>query len=328
MLMRKQMGKELEDFALNTSGHGLRQVFHGHRALIRLVFLVLWVSAVTFCIFRASLSVRKYLAGATTSRYEMHPASAAAIMKFPTITACNKNKIRKTYLDNKPELKDWWRGVSNFNFQLLHSLNWDSPEMVKHENETYAELLRSAQMHNDTFITCTQGHMRYCDETDMGPDYYERDVEFVSGSCFRINPAGSLHGKSGDYGVLSLIFLADRDEYSDPRDNVGWVLATHESERYGASVNNGIHISPGYAYYINLDTMNIRASKEHCAEKQGVLSGYGRYDQSTCMLDCRDRMLNSTCGCLMTTPPLNHVYNYTECSLKEVADCSLHAYLQ
>jgi hypothetical protein len=29
----------------------------------------------------------------TTSRYEMHPASASAIMDFPTITACNYNKV-------------------------------------------------------------------------------------------------------------------------------------------------------------------------------------------------------------------------------------------
>jgi hypothetical protein len=42
---------------------------------------------------------------------------------------------------------------------------------------------------------------------------YRQDVEFVSGSCFRINPEGNLKGKSGDYGVLSLILIADRDEY-------------------------------------------------------------------------------------------------------------------
>ena len=42
---------------------------------------------------------------------------------------------------------------------------------------------------------------------------FPQDVEFVSGSCFRINPEGTLKGKSGDYGVLSLILLADRDEY-------------------------------------------------------------------------------------------------------------------
>ena len=42
---------------------------------------------------------------------------------------------------------------------------------------------------------------------------YAQDVEFVSGSCFRINPEGNLKGKSGDYGVLSLILIADEDEW-------------------------------------------------------------------------------------------------------------------
>ena len=326
--MIEQMVKELREFALDTSGHGLRHMFHGHRFYVRLVFSFMWVSAVSFCIFRASLSVRKYMAGSTTSRYEMHPASAVAVMQFPTITACNNNKVRKSYLDSKPELKDWWQGVSTFNFELLNSLNWSHPELAKHENETYAGLLSEAQMFNDTFITCTQGHIRYCHDSDMGSEYYERDVEFVSGSCFRINPAGKLHGKSGDYGVLSLIFLADREEYSDAQSNVGWILAAHESERYGASVNNGIHISPGYAYYINLDTMNILNSAEHCAETDGKTSGYGRYNQATCLLDCRDRMLNATCGCLNTAPPLNAGYNYTACTLREVATCSLRAYLK
>ena len=326
--MLEQMGRELREFALNTSGHGLRHMFHGHRCAIRLVFSILWVSAVSFCIFRASLSVRKYIAGGTTSRYEMHPASAAAIMKFPTITACNNNKVRKSYLDAKPEYKNWWQGVSTFNFKLLESINWTDPVMAKHENETYAALLRDAQMYNDTFISCTQGHIRYCHDTDMGMEYYERDVEFVSGSCFRINPAGNLHGKSGDYGVLSLIFLADREEYSDSRVNVGWVLAVHEAETHGASVDNGINISPGYAYYINLDTMNIRSNDEHCSETRGKSSGYGRYDQATCLLDCRDRLLNATCGCLNTTPPRNTAYNYKPCTLKEVATCSLRAYLE
>ena len=34
-------------------------------------------------------------------------------------------------------------------------------------------------------------------------------------------------------------------------------MAIHESERYGSSIDNGIKISPGYTYYVNLDMMNV-----------------------------------------------------------------------
>ena len=49
--------------------------------------------------------------------------------------------------------------------------------------------------------------------------------------------------------------------YIDTSHNVGWLIATHEAERYGASIDNGIKISPGHAYYINLDTMIVSFAK-------------------------------------------------------------------
>eukprot|EP00116_Pleurobrachia_bachei_P005419 sb/3465681/ len=215
-------------------------------------------------------------------------------------------------------------------FTSLRQLDWDSEELRPYQNYSYYELLKEAQMYNDTFISCTQGKMRYCDSTVMGSEYYLRDIEFVSGSCFRINPHGTLKGKSGDYGVLTMMMLADRDEYFYNSSNVGWVMAIHESERYGSSIDNGIKISPGYTYYVNLDMMNIKNHESHCRGQDSYISGYGRYDQATCLLDCRDRILYEKCGCLMTVPPNSKEagLNYKSCTLKQVSQCALSSYVE
>ena len=38
----------------------------------------------------------------------------------------------------------------------------------------------------------------------------------ISGSCFRVNPEGNLRGKSGEFGMLKLIMLADIESYTVP----------------------------------------------------------------------------------------------------------------
>ena len=47
-------------------------------------------------------------------------------------------QIRKTYLATKPELNDWFQGISLFDFDRLDRLNWESPKLKKYENITYA----------------------------------------------------------------------------------------------------------------------------------------------------------------------------------------------
>ena len=47
-------------------------------------------------------------------------------------------QIRKTYLATKPELNDWFQGISLFDFDRLDRLNWESPQLKKYENITYA----------------------------------------------------------------------------------------------------------------------------------------------------------------------------------------------
>ena len=78
----------------------------------------------------------------------------------------------------------------------------------------------------------------------------------VSGSCFRVNPKGNLRGKSGEYGVLSIHLLADSDEYFDDR-HPGWIIATHEHQRYGSSIDSGGKIAPGFVYSMNINTMIV-----------------------------------------------------------------------
>ena len=47
-------------------------------------------------------------------------------------------QIRKSYLAKKPELNEWFEGISNFNFGQLKNLDWKSSDLKNFENITYA----------------------------------------------------------------------------------------------------------------------------------------------------------------------------------------------
>ena len=63
--------------------------------------------------------------------------------------------------------------VFSFRFPMLNALKFNI--VTRYSKFRYhQDLLREGEMYNDTFITCTQGHLRYCHDTDMGDGYFSR----------------------------------------------------------------------------------------------------------------------------------------------------------
>ena len=83
----------------------------------------------------------------------------------------------------------------------------------------------------------------------------------ITGTCFRINPMGTLNALMGDYGALQLRFWADVQDYSDSSKNNpyhGFTVAFHDRDSYGSTLSSGYLMSPGSYYKVDLRMRKVQ----------------------------------------------------------------------
>ena len=57
---------------------------------------------------------------------------------------------------------------------------------------------------------------------------------------------------------------------------------------------------------------------------------YGRYEENSCVAQCRDDAMIEACGCVHISPPVpeNSEKKYPACTLKQWAQCGQEAYIE
>ncbi|XP_063675220.1 degenerin del-1-like [Bolinopsis microptera] len=200
-------------------------------------------------------------------------------------------------------------------------------------NVTYEKIIREAGPANSTFLQCEQSINICNDEKVLGKMYFEREAS-ISGNCFRVNPEGKLRGKGGDYGKMRLIFFADLDDYSESaKQNAqyGYTVAFHDHETYSSTIPSGFFMSPGSIYKVDLSM--VKEFREPppagSCDQSLVVNTYGRYEENSCIAQCRDYALIRECGCVLIVPPYpqnNPAVEYKACTLEQWAKCGIKQY--
>lgn len=82
------------DFAEQTSTHGLRRILETERPLGKLIWVLIFLSALAACSYHCSFLILKYLDfGKVTTAEEIH----AKQLRFPALTVCNMNILKKAF---------------------------------------------------------------------------------------------------------------------------------------------------------------------------------------------------------------------------------------
>eukprot|EP00116_Pleurobrachia_bachei_P006480 sb/3466742/ len=204
----------------------------------------------------------------------------------------------------------------------------------RYADKTFEEVIEEGGPQNWTFLQC-ENFINLCQNIIPDPEvnFFKREVS-LSGNCFRINPNGILRGKGGDYGKMQLMFFADLNEYSDMtrrEPQYGYTVVFHDHESYSSTIPSGFWLSPGSIYKADLSlSQEFREGPPAgTCDPTRVNNTYGRYEENSCIAQCRDDALMKECGCVHVAPPLpgnEPDKNYRGCTLEEWASCGLRAY--
>jgi len=334
--------RDFRAFAGETSAHGVKNIFEGPNKLMKLLFLIVWLSASIYTCYIIVTSVVTFINKPTGTKYEVIVSQDGSdiansprpqTIKFPTISVCSHNKVKKSYLElpENDKVKKVWEIIDQYDIKKTGDLDWEG-ELASLMNMTYEDVIDAGGPDANRLLSCVQRNKNCNSEELLGKDYMVME-NTITGKCWRINPEGMLFGKGGDWGKLQLMFWADLKDYglrTADTPAYGFTVAFHDHETYGSTISSGYFMSPGSMYKV--DVALKREKREpppggNC-DISKTNTSYGAFDEGSCVLECKDKYLYEQCQCVNVRPPLKHpdVQNYRSCTLKEWADCGLKAY--
>ena len=343
---------DLKEFSADTSAHGIKFIFESPRKLLKVFFLLLWIAFSIYACYIICTKILMFVKKPTGTKFEVvvdEKGQTKKGIKFPTITVCSMNKVRKSFLENEENrlYRDYFEIIDQYNEdqskELVKRLNDPNDEMFAIRNETYESLLEVGGPLPNRMLKCQQknkhcAQMETFMDKDENGDIIDRVAHYSSmstsgsGKCWRVNPKGTLRGKMGDYGALTLFFWADLQDYSQrssDSETHGFKVAFHDHETYGSTIFSGFLMSPGTYYKVDLGlrvTLRNKDKIESCNASL-VNTTYGIYNEGACVNECKDRTVYEKCGCVQVLPPNNNG-KYQACSFEKWASCGLPTYLE
>jgi len=342
--------KDFRFFTGETSAHGVKYIFEGPSKILKILFLLCWVAASIYSSYIIIISIVKFWEMPTSTKFEVivdQEKGEKQVIKFPTISVCTHNKIKKSYLDlpENAAVKRYMETIDMYDSaeknELLSEFEDPTSDLYGIKEMKYEDILVNGgpTTDRDQLLMCTQRaencyslpELNVTGETGEPFPVYTMEKS-ITGYCWRVNPDGIIKGKMGDYGTLKLMFWADVQDYGErTKDSaaLGFTVAFHDNTTYGSTMSSGFLMSPGTYYKADLRLKEeIRISKADGGEcdPERVNGTYGAFSEGSCILECKDKYLDDKCGCVNVVPPANNG-KYTACNLEQWAKCGLDAYL-
>ncbi|XP_063688259.1 acid-sensing ion channel 4-like [Bolinopsis microptera] len=246
-------------------------------------------------------------------------------MPFPTISICNLNKVNKSYMEEHEDLAEVWKVVSS---PWAHpAVDWSQEPYNTYKELTNYDIYQFSSTWEQTAVACNHAGVRYCEDLHFSKDHIVLQEFGPTGKCFRFNPKGVIRSKAGDYGSIYLRLNVNRREYL-VLDEVLFTVAIHHHTQYSVTRNTGIQISPGFKYKIGVRAVEreeLDVSRGGKCDVNRKTNSYGAYDLESCHMECRDKILEKECGCVLWLPPHN-IHGYRRCNLQETYTCGFAAY--
>ncbi|KAL5250969.1 hypothetical protein ACHWQZ_G016635 [Mnemiopsis leidyi] len=301
-------------------------MFRAFKKGLYMVYLGVWACAIMYTIYNVSQSLGKYLEKPVRTQITTYRSENGS-MPFPTISICNLNKVNKSYMDQHENLAHVWSVVSNpWGYPLA---NWSEKPFELYKNLTYHDIYQYSSSWEQTAVACNHAGVRYCDTLHFSRENIVSQDFGPTGKCFRFNPNGVIRSKAGDYGSIYLRLNVNRREYL-VLDEVLFTVAIHHHTQYSVTRNTGIQISPGFKYKIGVRAVEreeLDLSRGGKCDASRKTNSYGAYDLESCHMECRDKILEKRCGCVLWLPPHN-IHGYRRCTLQETYECGFKAYYE
>ena len=291
------------------------------RTVWKTFYMTAWLAAAFYSVYNISLFVNRFFERPTQIVITSVKPDQDGL-EFPTISICNMNKIETSFLNLNPTFKQVWDRLEASKF-----VDWENETVAQIGRLTYSDVYANSYGWPRALDQCKYGGWLDCDELDYHKSDLFADDVGASGKCHTFNPHGAVFSKSvGNEGCFRFLMNVHSAEYPANVPEVGFIVDIHHHSTFQGS--SKIEMSPGYKYRVGIKP-KIRVELEfeaggECDPTLNVTS-YLAYDADSCEYECRDRYINTTCGCIISAPP-NNRYNYPTCSIKQMEDCGWVAY--
>ncbi|KAL5271718.1 hypothetical protein ACHWQZ_G000055 [Mnemiopsis leidyi] len=286
----------------------------------RLLYLSAWMAATIYSIYNISLFVDRFLKRPTHTEITSKPSLEEGLA-LPTISICNQNRIEKIFLDMNPAVKETWESIYS------SKADWDDPSIGMIGNYTYSKIYENSFGWQRSLDNCKYGIARTCYELNYPKDELFTNVVTESGKCYAFNPVGKVFSEyPGPDGSFQFLMNIHREEYLEETSQEGFIVDIHHHTNFQGS--SKIEMSPGYKYKVGIKPkirreMPIKNGGK-CDPTRSITS-YLAYDANSCEYECRDRYVNASCGCIISSPP-NNKFNYSTCSIRRMEECGWIAF--
>ena len=212
----------------------LSQLGHQTKLTLLIIYRVVWVLAILalssiFC-YCISTFLVKYYEYPTGTKVVVH---RSASMEFPAVTICSGNRIRLSYLKDKPLLSSALKDVS-FLSTRHDRLNYSDPDIIEELNKVIMADLHSESKHkiDEMFLTCSwqMGGVNcsdlFNDSVILGTPCY------IFNSQEQIEERGPLNvTRTDELGAIRVILNAQTDQYTI-ESNLGAGTGIYVSKEY------------------------------------------------------------------------------------------------
>lgn len=276
---------------MKTSGiRALRHICLGKSKVRRFLWLLLFLAAIGACTYAITDRVLYLVSKPTATTVSVGMGTS---LTFPTVTVCNMNLVKRSYLQEK--------GLLDAFFDTIENGTVDEPLPIKDSKFDFYDLLEEGMPEN-FIVDC-----KY-----MGQKYEMTTTFTQLGLCHTFNNGKNNRqvlttNGTGDGHALRLVLNISQEEYLGiPYQDMGVKIAIHPQGEPGEPENTGIAVPPGRTAFIGLRqrTDTDKSSRHLCKSADDTEEFHffreGNYSVSACLLNCFFRQIAKKCNCIET----------------------------
>ena len=329
-LTRQELKDTFWDFCEKTTAHGWGRVAGASTYIIKILWLVLTVSALTMTTLHITGLVVQYLDYSSEIKWELDVSEIA----FPSVTVCNiipmSMSTAEILLQNQStNFYQWYNLTKHLDYfeEMAEKINKSYEyELIKNrmtqpigyfENIGAAEAQYVGHQPMDFLLGCTFG-IQHCNYKDnftyfQNPNYYNC-YTFNGGNTSRENLVSTT---AGPQSGLSLILYTESDNGDDlyngtyhTMSNIlnaaGIRVVVHAPDTRPSPTERGFDIPPGYSASIGMDVLHhsrLDFPYGDCMDSRPYGSKYV-YSSPACLSWCQQKYVIETCNCITALLPL------------------------
>lgn len=341
--------RRFKKYVESTTTHGVVHVFSGKSIIRRVFWAVIFLGAMVGCLYNIIDRIR-YLAGQPTATTISIKREAS--LTFPSITVCNLNLVRRSYLEAN--------GLDEFVSSVFQSPVIDSDNSSECESLALPLMpaLRSVssgrsgmRLGQNAIFHTVQFEGRHFLEEFVVECYFRgrrcnitEDFEPVLtqlGYCYTFNsgrserPIYSANGTGPRQGLQLLLNIQQSEYIASPNGDAGVKIAVHPQEEPGEPSNFGVAIPPGRNAFLALRerrVMDRSSDRTDTCRESNDIEGFNflqeeyNYSTTACLIDCFFTSISQRCRCIEAYQPISDTLrSLPDCSVSEIC-CVIDEY--